>query len=162
MRVSFYLNDERFVLDLSANILLVEILRGEFGIKSIHSGCRLGYCGSCLVLLNGQAVPSCLVPAFSCRDARIETIEGISTRPDFVDIERGFLKSGLHPCNFCAASKALLTEALLRSETELSPALINAAIPSHWCSCTTGDAFVQAVLTCHEFRRKRVVKASGN
>jgi len=162
MRVSFHLNEERFVLDLNANILLVEILRSEFGIKSIHSGCRLGYCGSCLVLLNGQAVPSCLVPAFSCRDSRIETIEGISARPDFVDIERGFLKAGFSPCNFCAASKALLTEALLRSENELNASLIQSAIPAHWCSCTSTEAFSQAVLTCHEIRQKRVVKASGN
>lgn len=162
MRVSFHLNDERFVLDLNANTLLVDILRSEFSIKSIHAGCRLGYCGSCLVLVNNLAMPSCLVPAFSCRDALIETIEGIGSRPDFVDIERGFLKAGLAPCSFCAPSKALLAESLLRHDGELTAATIRAAVPEHWCSCTTAEDFVTAVLACHEIRRKRIVKSNGN
>lgn len=162
MRVSFHLNDERFVLDLNANTRLIDILRSEFTIKSIHAGCRLGYCGSCLVLLNNQAVPSCLVPAFSCRDATIETIEGIGSRPDFVDIERGFLKAGLAPCSFCASSKALLAESLLRSEGELTTKLIMAAIPEHWCSCTTNDMFCKAVIASREIRRQRLVKTNGS
>ena len=162
MRVSFHLNEERFVLDIPADTLLVDILRTEFSIKSIHSGCRLGYCGSCLVILNDHAVPACLIPAFSCRDSHIETIEGIGSRPDFVDIERGFLKAGLAPCSSCASSKALLAEALLRSDTELTASLIMYAIPEHWCSCTTAEAFTNAVLACHDIRRKRVVKARGS
>ena len=162
MRVSFHLNDERFVLDLNPKTLLIDILRSEFTIKSLHAGCRLGYCGACLVLLNNQAVPSCLVPAFSCRDATIETIEGIGSRPDFVDIERGFLKAGLAPCSFCASSKALLAESLLRAEDEPTIKLIMTAIPEHWCSCTTHAAFCNAVIACHEIRRARLVNANGS
>lgn len=162
MRISFHLNDERFVLDLNANTLLVDILRGEFGVKSIHAGCRAGYCGACLVLVNGQALPSCLVPAFSCRDSRIETIEGLAAQPDFVDIERGFAKAGLVPCSFCAASKALLAESLLRGEGDLTHKQIMAAIPAHWCSCGSHESFCQAVLASKELRRKRMVKTHGN
>jgi len=159
MRISFTLNDDRFNVDSNAEQALVDIVRGEFGIRSIHAGCRMGNCGSCMVILNDHVVPSCLVPAFSLRDQRVETIEGISARMEFQDIEKGFLKSGFNPCGYCAPSKALLTEALLRHEQELGPEIILSSVPEQWCSCTTPEAFVNAVLAGRDLRRRRVRNA---
>lgn len=156
MRVSFNVNDDRFGIEVPAERPLVDIVRGEFGIRSVHAGCRMGNCGSCMVIMNDHVVPSCLIPAFSLRDQRIETIEGVSARMEFQDIEKGFLKSGFNPCGFCAPSKALLAEALLRHEHDLNPELILSSIPEQWCSCTTPEAFVDAVKTCYDLRRRRV------
>ena len=155
MRVGFLLNRERYVIDVPVSSLLLDVLRNEFSIKSIHGGCQHGQCGSCLVLLNDTAVPACLVPIFSCRDGRIETVEGVLSQADYSDIEKGFQKASLGPCNLCVSSKIVLTEALLRSVPDPDLAAIQAAIPAHWCSCCATENFVDAVIASLELRRKR-------
>ncbi len=161
MRVGFFLNNERFVIDVPIASLLLDVLRHEFGIKSIHAGCQKGQCGSCLVLINDVAVPSCLIPIFSCRDGYIETIEGVLAQSDFADIEKGFQRAGLIPCTLCVSSKIILAESLLRVLPEADLATITSSIPVHWCTCCSADAFTDAVIACQELRRKRKKHASS-
>lgn len=161
MRVGFLLNAERYVIDVPIGATLLEVLRGEFGIKSIHGGCRAGHCGSCLVLFNDSAVPACLLPIFSCRDGRVETAEGITEQPDYTDIEKGFQKAGLVPCNLCVNTKIVLTESLLRSVPEPDSRAIEASMPAHWCSCCSQEQYLDAVVAGLEFRRKRKKHVPG-
>jgi aerobic-type carbon monoxide dehydrogenase small subunit (CoxS/CutS family) len=161
MRVGFLLNGERFVIDVPPGTSLLEVLRGEFGVKSIHTGCQSGHCGACLVLFNDTAVPACLVPVFSCRDGHVETVESITTRSDFADIEKGFQKTGLVPCSLCASAKIILTESLLRGTPEPDSRIIEASLPADWCPCGSRDQYVDAILASLELRRKRKKHVSG-
>ncbi len=161
MRVNFLLNDERYILDIDAETTILAILRKELGQKSIHAACSGGQCGSCLILVNNQAVPSCLMPAFLLRDATVETIEGLSSQTGFADIEKAFLKTPYTPCAYCAPSKVILTESLLRSESPLTSSSIGMSIPKHWCNCNQESDFIAAVLMAKDLRKKRELRPNG-
>lgn len=154
MRITFTLNGEDAGADLPPQTTLLEYLR-DLGIRSIMSGCDRGTCGSCLVLLDGQAVPSCLVPVFQIRDRQVETVEGLMNSTGFADLERGFQSAGYQPCAWCVSSKIILAESLLRSDLPLDDVRMRAVLPRDWCNCTSRENFLQAVTAARETRSTR-------
>jgi len=155
MDIRFTLNDELAFATVPPTTPLARILRDHFSIGSLHQTCASGQCGQCLVLLEGAAVPSCIVPAFSVRGYAVETVEGLLSKPEFMDLEKGFLEAGLSPCPLCAGNKAILAESLIRHHPELQRQEILSALPRHWCPCSTVDTFTNAVLAAWNHRRRR-------
>lgn len=155
MRIGFILNDERIVLDLDPQTSLLELLREEMGLRSMIPGCGKGSCGACLVLVDSQAVPSCLIPAFAIREKTVETVEFLSTTPAFADIEKSFLTNIFNPCAWCAPSKVILAESILRNDTPLTQVQILHSLPLHWCQCTSREEFCKAVQQAQELRQRR-------
>lgn len=155
MNIEFTLNDEKVVLQANPQTSLSMLLREYLGIQSVHDGCRQGFCGQCVVLMDNQAVPACLVSAHNVRGAVIETAEGLVTLSSFVDIEKAFLQASLNPCPHCAGNKAILAESILRNNVELDEAKVIMAMPQHWCACSSINDFVTAVLAAHLLRKNR-------
>ena len=160
MNIEFTLNEEKVSIQANPQSNLSMLLREYLGIQSVHDGCRQGFCGQCIVLMDNQAVPSCLVSAHSVRGAVIETAEGLITLPGFVDLEKAFLQASLNPCPHCAGNKAVLAESILRNNTELDEARIQSSMPQHWCACSSINDFVTAVLAAHLLRKTRRINAT--
>ncbi|MDD7201335.1 MAG: ferredoxin [Sphaerochaetaceae bacterium] len=107
------------VLSLSVNSSkpLLQILSEDVDNTTLTSNCHGNGCGNCLVLVNGYAVLSCMVPAFRLKDAVIQTFESFSKTRQYRDIERAYQATGNRPCPNCYASRTLLIESILQSLT---------------------------------------------
>ncbi|HUX49597.1 MAG TPA: 2Fe-2S iron-sulfur cluster-binding protein [Spirochaetia bacterium] len=155
MNTSFILNGEVVSIDTNPDVLLVDILRNQFGLLGTRPGCTQGYCGTCSVLLNGRLTPSCMVPAFRATGSEIVTIEGFMQSQDFLDIEKGFEQAGMAPCRYCVSSKILTTQALLLETQSPQEQDIREVVFSVWCRCTSYSSFAEGIRASSEVRRRR-------
>ena len=105
MRISFTLNGTAIQIEAAANERLLHVLRREFSLFSLKSSCLNGQCGSCTLLMNGQPVPSCLIPVFKAEGSEIITLEYFKNTEDYKIINAGFEQAGIEMCGFCDAGK---------------------------------------------------------
>jgi carbon-monoxide dehydrogenase small subunit len=155
MRIAFQLNGKDVSVDCAPYTRLIHLLREEFGLLGMKEGCLQGQCGYCLVILNDELVPACLVPAFSAFRGRIVTIEGFRETPEYHDIEKGFLQAGAVPCGFCASAKVLAAHILLQENPNPSEAVIRKALSGILCRCTSPTDLIAAVMAAASNRRLR-------
>jgi carbon-monoxide dehydrogenase small subunit len=156
MTVNFILNGEDVVVRCEANIRLVDILRINFGLLGTKAGCLTGKCGFCTVILNGNVINSCLIPAFRLRDSEIITIEGFSQTAEYRDIVAGFALAELIICGFCETGVILNAEALLEKNDCPSRKEILSAFNGIKCRCTDPDKLAEGVEKAAEIRRRRL------
>ena len=126
---------------------LLDILRYELGLTGTKDGCGSGNCGSCTVLLDGQAVNSCLVLAAEVDGKEITTIEGLSSQGgELHPLQRSFIEEGAVQCGFCTPGVILTAKAFLESNPHPTETQIRQAIAGNLCRCTGYDKIVRAIL----------------
>lgn len=113
MKLNCNINGTSVSLIVNSDKPLSFILRDLIATFPDNSQCLGGSCGNCIVLLNGTAVLSCLIPAFSLNGCSIMTFDGFRKTRSFHDIEKAYTDIGNQPCPQCFASKTLLIESLL-------------------------------------------------
>ncbi|MCW3988461.1 MAG: 2Fe-2S iron-sulfur cluster-binding protein, partial [Candidatus Bathyarchaeota archaeon] len=101
MMVDFVLNGMAVSCDAPANILLLDLLRGELGMLSVKRGCEQGECGACTVLLDGRPMNSCMILAARVEERSVTTIEGLKDEPIMVALRKTFMEGGAVQCGFC-------------------------------------------------------------
>jgi carbon-monoxide dehydrogenase small subunit len=155
MIIPFELNGNMVYIDSNPGERLVHILRRRFSLLAAKEGCLSGRCGSCMVLLNGKPVPSCVVPVFQIRNSSIVTLEHFSTTPEYRDVMEGFANAGVSMCGFCDAGKILIAHAIVSADTRMSKDEIKAMFAGNMCRCTNVDDLVAGVKNAIAIRRKR-------
>jgi carbon-monoxide dehydrogenase small subunit len=161
MTIGFILNGEDVVVRAEADMRLINILRGHFGLLGAKTGCLAGKCGVCSVIFNGEVTKACLIPAFRIRESEVITIEGFSQTDEYQDIITGFLKTGLETCGFCRAGKVLSAEALLERKNRPSREEILGAFDGVRCRCTNPENLVEALGAIAEIRQRRLYGRSA-
>jgi len=136
MKIEFTLNNTEVKLDVAPEKRLLDVLRDDFGLKSLKEGCGEGECGACAVLLNGRAVASCILPIGRVHGHSVETVEGIEKSESFKVIQEAFKESGAVQCGFCTPGMVISTEALLRTGSQPTEEDIKYAISGNLCRCT--------------------------
>ena len=155
MNISFILNGEDVTIRTNAERRLSDILRSTFKLLGTKTGCLLGQCGSCSVLLNQHVVKSCLIPAFKVRGCEIVTIEGFSQTEDYRDITAAFAEAGVKSCSFCKSGKILAAEALLSRNPRPSRKEILSAFEGIKCRCTEPEGIIRGIIASTAKRRWR-------
>ena len=153
MQISLMVNGERRDIEVAPEARLSAVLREGLGLTGLKEGCREGECGACTVLLDGQAVNSCLIAAFQAEGRVIETVEGL----DPTGLPQAFVDAGAIQCGFCTPGMVMAAEALLRTDPAPAPDTIRHALAGNICRCTGFVAIVQAVAL--EAARRRGVAA---
>lgn len=161
MTIGFILNGEDVVIRSEADVRLIDILRGNFGLLGAKSGCLVGKCGVCTVIFNGNVSQACLIPAFRVRGSEIITIEGFSQTDEYQDIMTGFAQAGLENCGYCGTGKILISEALLERIARPSRGEILAGFSGVKCRCTDPDKLVEAIEKTVEIRQRRLYGRSA-
>jgi nicotinate dehydrogenase subunit A len=125
---------------------LLYVLRGSLGLNGTKAGCALGQCGTCTVLMDDQAVRSCLVPVSGVAGRRITTIEGLGTpeKPDRV--QAAFIAEQAAQCGYCTGGCVMAAKALLMRTP--NPTLDDAkqALSGHLCRCGAHTRILRAVM----------------
>lgn len=113
MKLNCNVNGNQLSIVVNSDKPLSQILQDIVDSFPVNSQCFGGLCGNCIVMINGKASLSCLVPAFSLSGASILTFEGYKKTRFYKDIERAYNDVGCQPCTQCYASKTLLIESIL-------------------------------------------------
>jgi nicotinate dehydrogenase subunit A len=153
-RLNVTVNGKRHVLDVPAAARLVDVLRFSLGLTGTKAGCREGVCGSCTVLIDGQAVRSCMMPAASAAGKQITTIEGLATANRLHPLQQAFLDKEAFQCGYCTPGMILGAAALLKRDKSPAEAGIREALDGHICRCGTHPRIVEAVRLAAEVMRR--------
>jgi 4-hydroxybenzoyl-CoA reductase subunit gamma len=130
--------------------LLVDYLRDVARLTGTKTGCDGGECGACTVLIDGEAVPSCITLAVRCEGRSVETIEGMATQGRLDRLQRAFHKKLGTQCGFCTPGMIMAAEALLRRNPAPSDADIRAALAGNLCRCTGYVKIIESVKAAAE------------
>ena len=115
---------------------LLDVLREDLRLTGTKEGCGEGECGSCSVLLNGDLVNSCLVPALQIDGGQITTIEGVSVEGRLAPVQQCFLEQGGAQCGICTPGMILATEHLLQKHPKPTLLQIQEGLAGNLCRCT--------------------------
>ncbi len=153
------------LLNENAEKPLNKILQERIETFPSNSACRGAGCGNCAVLLNGQCVLSCLIPAFRLNNSVILTIEGFRRTRPYRDIERAYTETGISPCEQCYASKTLMIEGILNMldienmrGTSLDKDLIEREMGMNSCKCLEMRQIETVIRVALKNRRNRIVR----
>jgi 4-hydroxybenzoyl-CoA reductase subunit gamma len=130
--------------------LLVDYLRDVARLTGTKTGCDGGECGACTVLVDGEALPSCITLAVRCEGRSVETIEGMATQGRLDRLQRAFHEKLGTQCGFCTPGMIMAAEALLRRNPAPSDAEIRAALAGNLCRCTGYVKIIESVKTAAE------------
>ena len=132
------------------NQLLADYLRDVAGLTGVKIGCDGGECGACSVLVDGEAVPSCIVLAARCQERSVETIEGLVQQGRPNRLQRAFHEKLGAQCGFCTPGMIIAAEALLRRNPHPNDHEIRTALSGNLCRCTGYVKIVESVKTAAE------------
>jgi carbon-monoxide dehydrogenase small subunit len=133
---------------------LLDVLREEMRLTGTKEGCGEGECGACAVLMNGDIVNSCLVPAIDADGADIRTIEGIARGDQLHAVQQAFLECGGAQCGICTPGMILAVTNLLARHPDPTDLQIREGLAGNICRCTGyTKIFESVVAACHRAER---------
>ena len=143
--VTLHVNGEARTLTADAADTLLDVLRERLDVLSPKRACDRGECGACTVLLDGQPVNACLVPALRAADREVTTVEGLGRGENLHPLQRAFHELGAAQCGFCTPGMILSAKALLDANPTPTEAEIRQAIAGNICRCTGYVKIVEAI-----------------
>ncbi len=149
--IHFKLNRENVSLDVASNTLLSDCIRHQCLKTGTHVGCEHGACGACTVILNGDAVRSCLMLAHQADGCEVTTIEGLSVEGAMSKLQILFKKHHALQCGFCTPGMLTTAHALLTHEPDASRERITEVLAGNLCRCTGYINIVDAVYEAREY-----------
>ncbi|AZR72585.1 (2Fe-2S)-binding protein [Anoxybacter fermentans] len=146
IKLKFTVNNKPYELEVNPNARLLDVLRDELNLTGTKEGCGVGECGACTVIMNGQAVNSCLVLAGQAQGAKIITIEGVQgENGELHPIQQAFIDKGAVQCGYCTPGMILSAKALLDQNPNPTVEEIKEGISGNLCRCTGYQQIIEAV-----------------
>lgn len=144
--ITLTINNSEHSIDVEPRLLLVHAIRDVIGLTGTHVGCDTSQCGSCTVLLNGEAVKSCSMLAAQADGQQIETVEGLAAADgDLHPIQQAFAEKHGLQCGFCTPGMLMMSKALLNENPNPSRDEIRHALAGNMCRCTGYQNIVLAI-----------------
>jgi len=124
---------------------LLYVLRDDLELNAAKYGCGLGQCGSCTVLVDGEATLSCVVPILALQEREITTLEGLGTAEEPAPIQRAFIELQAAQCGYCIPGMMMSAQALLQRNPQPSDQDIRDALRTNLCRCGTHMRILAAI-----------------
>src|SRR5690348_1585198 len=140
MKLTLRVNGAEHTLETWPMMRLLDILREDLGLTGTKEGCGEGECGACSVLMDGQLVNSCLIPAAQAEGAEIITIEGINH-----PVQQAFIDCGGAQCGICTPGMIVAAVHLLRKHANPTEAEVREGLAGNLCRCTGYMRIFEAV-----------------
>ena len=144
-RFNIKVNGEVRVVDADPDTPVLYVLRDNLELKGPKFGCGLAQCGACTILVDGEAVRSCVLPIDTLKDAAVTTLEGLGTSAKPSRLQQAFIDEQAVQCGYCANGMIMTSAALLAKNKSPSEAQIRDALAGNLCRCGTHKRIVAAV-----------------
>jgi carbon-monoxide dehydrogenase small subunit len=148
--ITVTVNGTSYERSVEVRMTLADFLRGELDLTGTHLGCEHGVCGACTVLLDGDAVRSCLLLAAQADGAELTTVEGLARGTDLHPLQQAFQDQHALQCGFCTPGFLMTAFAFLKEVPKPSEAEAREAISGNLCRCTGYQPIVRAILQAAE------------
>jgi carbon-monoxide dehydrogenase small subunit len=143
--ITVTVNGQRRRAFVEARKTLADFLREDCALTGTHLGCEHGVCGACTVLLDGEAVRSCLLFAIQAEGAEVTTIEGLTPADGLSPVQEAFRQEHGLQCGFCTPGFIVSVTAFLRDNPQPSDTEIRHALAGNLCRCTGYQGIIRAV-----------------
>jgi nicotinate dehydrogenase subunit A len=144
--VKLTLNGVETTVDAPNDAPLLYVLRNDLSLNGAKFGCGVAQCGACTVLLDGEAVRSCVIPLGSAAGASIMTVEGLLENGNPGPLQRAFIEEQAAQCGYCIPGMVMSAKALLDQTPKPSEADVRSALDGNLCRCGSHNRIVRAVL----------------
>lgn len=138
-------NDKEYLVEVSDNPSLLEVLRDQLNLTGTKYGCGEGACGACKVLVNENPTPACITPATSVTGKNIVTIEGMAKNGDLHPVQKAFLEEDVFQCSFCASGIVISAAAILENNPTATAQELISGLNGNICRCCTYPAIIKAL-----------------
>jgi carbon-monoxide dehydrogenase small subunit len=145
LKVSFRVNERDVEVATVAHRTLLDLLRDELRLTGTKECCAEGECGACTVLMNGEAVCSCLILAVEAEGQNIVTIEGLERGGEPNALQRAFVAAGAVQCGFCIPGMIMSAHHLLLTNPSPTRAQIQEGLAGNLCRCGGYSRIIDAV-----------------
>ena len=143
--INFKLNGKDVTLNTDGNRRLMWVLRDDFGLTGTKYGCGTGLCGSCVVVVNNEAVRSCLMSVRDLRDREVLTIEGLVQGDKLHPIQQAFIDHSAVQCGFCTPGMIMNAYVLLQKNPKITREQIISGMENNLCRCGAHTRIVDAI-----------------
>jgi carbon-monoxide dehydrogenase small subunit len=144
--ITFTLNNEIMEVEVDPGWTLLHLLREVLEMTGTKEGCGYGECGACTVIIDGQAVNSCLYPAMEAEGRKVTTIEGVMSKDGVLDpIQQALVQNGAVQCGFCTPGVVMSAKALLDEKEKPTEDDIKESIEGNLCRCTGYVNIIDAI-----------------
>jgi xanthine dehydrogenase YagT iron-sulfur-binding subunit len=152
--VTFKVNGKDISLDVDPRDTLLEVLREKLKLTGTKKTCDRGECGGCTVLVDSQAVYSCLFPAVRADGKQIITVEGLADGETLHPVQQAFIEKDAYQCGYCMPGFIMSSVALLSRNPNPSPPQIRAGLSGNLCRCGNYVKIQEAVAAASQKIRK--------
>jgi len=132
---------------------LLYVLREDLKLNAAKFGCGMGQCGACVVMVDGEAIYSCITPISALERRKIKTVEGLGTADKPGPMQRAFIEAQAAQCGYCIPGMMMRAQALLEKNPAASDADIRSALQTHLCRCGTHSRILHAVARAGELMK---------
>ncbi len=156
VEITLNINGQDYTVLAEPRRTLVDVIRDDCGQTGTHIGCEHGICGACTIILDDEAVRSCLMFAIQAQGKRIRTVEGLADGDRLHPLQESFMAHHALQCGFCTPGFLMLAVNALETNPDISDEEILEVLSSNLCRCTGYQNIIKAVRsTAREMRRAR-------
>jgi aerobic-type carbon monoxide dehydrogenase small subunit (CoxS/CutS family) len=145
MAISLNVNGATHQIDADPATPLLYVLRNDLALNGAKFGCGLGQCGSCMVMVEGEAVLSCVTPIMLLEGREITTVEGLGTIEEPGPVQAAFIEMQAAQCGYCIPGMMMSAQALLQKNPAPSDKDIRNALSTNLCRCGTHMRILAAI-----------------
>ena len=144
--IKLTVNGKAYESIVPVRMTLADFLRGELDLTGTHVGCEHGVCGACTILVDGNAVRSCLMLAVQVDGADLMTVEGLADGPKLHPLQQAFQRNHALQCGFCTPGLLMTAYEFLKDAPNPTEEQVREGISGNICRCTGYAPIVKAIL----------------
>ena len=146
IEIKMTVNGREYVGRVEPRLTLADFLRGDLNLTGTHLGCEHGVCGACTILLNGEAVRSCLLLAVQADGSDLMTVEGLAQGDQLHPLQLAFQENHALQCGFCTPGFLMTAYAFLKDTPNPTQEQVRQGISGNICRCTGYAPIIQAIV----------------
>jgi nicotinate dehydrogenase subunit A len=144
-KISLRVNGKARVIDTEADVPLLYVLRNDLELNGPKFGCGMAQCGACTVIMDGNAIRSCVTPVSAVQNKPVTTLEGLGTTKKLHKVQQAFIDEQAAQCGYCINGMIMTTKALLDTNPKPTDVQIKQALAGNLCRCGTHIRILRAV-----------------